>query len=247
MKIYDTLIIGSGYSSVGYALSHESCIICEEHQICDVNFYMPLRSFTYHQYTPKTEEGKILFDLFGEYNIFKDGEQNTNGMEFVFCKYITEKDLNILLKCRVIRREKTSDGLYDVTVQTNEGLSHIYAKNILDTQSGEDRNFYTLLFICDKIDSEREKLLSAFEGAEIESAFYEGRYALHIPRKNASENEIKLDIYNKWNSLSVDARILYMAPVFYGNNSKNKLSDANFKNPIEAFEAGYLYGKEAHK
>jgi hypothetical protein len=38
-----------------------------------------------------------------------------------------------------------------------------------------------------------------------------------------------------------------MTPVFYSNKSENKLCDENYKNPIEAFEAGYLYEREASK
>ena len=247
MKIYDTLIIGSGYTSIGYAVKNENSIICEEHQICDVNFYLPLRRFAYHHYEPRTEEGKRLQSLFDSYSLFKEGQQNTNGFEFVFCKYITEKNVDISLKCRVIRKEKRPDDIYDVTVQTNEGLSHIFARKILDTQVGEEKKFFTLLFVCDDIAGVKENLLSTFKGAEIERAFYKDRYALHIPTENLNENEIKLDVYNKWNALSINAKILYMAPVFYGRSSDSELSDESYKNPIEAFEAGYLYEKEADK
>lgn len=247
MKIYDTLIIGSGYTSVGYAAKNENCIICEEHQICDVNFYLPLRSFAYHRYDVKTEEGKRLLGLFDSYSLFRDGKQNTNGFELVFCKYIAEKNMNILLKCRVIRIEKRPDSIYDVTVQTNEGVSHIFTRKILDTQSGEKKDRFTLLFVCDEIDKVKEKLLDTFEDAEIESAFYKGRYALHINTNGLNENEIKVYVYNKWSKMSINAKILYMAPIFCEKSSTSKLSDASYKNPIEAFEAGYLYEKETDK
>ena len=88
------------------------------------------------------------------------------------------------------------------------------------------------------------KLLLAYSGAQIESAFYPGRYALHISVCDTDENRIKLDVYEKWRTLNVDAKILYMAPVFYGKASHNRLCDDNYENPIEAFEAGYFFAKE---
>ena len=187
MNVYDTLIIGSGYSSVGYATYCPNTVICEEHQICDTGFYLPMRGFRYRHYSPKTEEGRRLFDIFSSLSLFRENEQNTNGFEFAFCKYIAEKQVNILLKCRVIRIEQQPSGIYDVTLHSNEGLTHLFAKKILDTtdEAGEKR--FSVLFVCSDIEKVKEKLLSAFEGAQIESAFYPDRYALHIPIKNSDE------------------------------------------------------------
>ncbi len=247
MNIYDTLIIGSGYTSAGYAAACGGTVICEEHQICDIGFYLPLRSFCYKHYSPKTEEGAELLQIFNSLSLFREGEQNTSGFEFALCRYVSEKQFNILLKCRVIYTERRVDDIYDVTVQTNEGITHLLAKKVIDTtnRSGEKR--YTVLFVCDDIGKVKDKLLSAYGGAQIEPAFYRGRYALHISAQNTDENRIKLEIYEKWRSLDVDARILYMAPVFYGAAGDGRMSDGNYENPIEAFEAGYFYGRECGK
>ena len=247
MKVYDTLIIGSGYSSVGYAVSKGNCVICEEHQICDTGFYLPLKSFRHVLYDPKTEEGKFLLNLFNSFSLFSGNQQNTNGFEYAFCKYIAEKKLNLLLKCRVVRTEQRSDGIYDVTVQTNEGLTHLFAKRILNTTSVSLKKHFTVLFLCDNIETAREKLLGSFDGAQIEPAFYGGRYALHVPAVNTDENRIKLEVYEKWRSLEIDAKILYMAPVFYGEDGFSELCDDNYENPVEAFEAGYFYAKEKNR
>lgn len=244
MKIYDTLIIGCSYSAVGYAVSRGDTVICEEHQICDTSFYLPLRSFKYMPYEPKTEEGAGLLEIFASLGLFGEKEQNTNGFEFAFCKYIAEKDVNVLLKCRVIRARLNGDGVYDVTVQTNEGLSHLYAGKIIDTTKELKKNRYTVLFVCDDIDSVRERLLSAFKSAEIEGAFYKNRYALHFSREGQDENRIKVDVYETWRSLNIDAKILYMAPVFYGEGSSVALCDEVHSNPIAAFESGYFYAEE---
>ena len=244
MNIYDTLIIGSGYSSIGYATACSSTIICEEHQICDTGFYLPLRSFSYKHYSPKTEEGSRLLETFHSLSLFRDNEQNTNGFEFALCKYISEKQFHIRLKCRIICVEHRSDNIYDATVQTNEGLTHLFAKKVLNMTNKSSAKHYTVLFVCDEIEKAKDKLLSAYSGAQIEPAFYPGRYALHIPLHIADENRIKLETYERWRSLGIDAKILYMAPVFYGEANADKLCDDNYENPIEAFEAGYFYAKE---
>lgn len=247
MNIYDTLIIGSGYSSIGYAAACPNTVICEEHQICDTDFYLPLRSFSYKHYSPKTEEGAHLLKIFHSLSLFRDKEQNTNGFEFAMCKYITENRFNILLKCRVICAEHRSDNIYDVTVQTNEGLTHLFAQKILDMTNRSSARHYTVLFVCDDIEKVTKKLLSAYSDAQIEPAFYTGRYALHISAHGTDENRIKLEIYEKWQSFDIGAKILYMAPVFYGDACADKLCDGNYENPIEAFEAGYFYAKENDK
>lgn len=247
MNVYNTLIIGSGYSSIGYATACPNTVICEEHQICDTHFYLPLRSFRYKYYSPKTKEGSKLLNIFDSLSLFKDNEQNVNGFEFALCKYVFEKRLDILLKCRMICIEHRKDHIYDVTVQTNEGLTHLFAKEILDTTNRSSEEYYTILFVCDDIEKVKGKLLSAYSGAKIESAFYPGRYAIHISACDTDENRIKLDVYEKWRTLGIDAKILYMAPVFYGKANTEKLCDDHYENPIEAFEAGYLYAKETNK
>lgn len=245
MNVYNTLIIGSGYSSIGYATACPNTVICEEHQICDTHFYLPLRSFRKKNYTPKTEEGARLLSSFNSLSLFRGNEQNANGLEFALCKYIDEKQLNILLKCRVINVNQQPDNIYDVTVHTNEGLTHLFAKRILDTKNTSREKYFTVLFVCDEVEKVKDKLLMAYGPAEIESAFYPRRYALHVSvHDGVDENRIKLEIYEKWRTLNVDAKILYMAPVFYGKASHNRLCDDNYENPIEAFEAGCFFAKE---
>lgn len=247
MNVYDTLIIGSGYASAGYAAACPNTVICEEHQICDTGFYLPLKSFRYRHYSPKTEEGTRLLGAFHALSLFRGNQQNTNGFEFALCKYMDEKRLELLLKCRVIGRKQRPDSIYEVTVQTNEGLTHLLAKQILDTTNQSSEKYFTVLFVCDDIEKVKDQLLSAYTDAQIEPAFYSGRYALHIAAHDTDENRIKLAIYEKWRSLAIDAKILYMAPVFYGAESADPLCDAHYENPIEAFEAGYFYAKEKNQ
>ena len=47
MEQFDTVLIGSGYSSIGYAVGNKKTLIVEEQEIADTHFYLPLRSFRY--------------------------------------------------------------------------------------------------------------------------------------------------------------------------------------------------------
>ena len=90
MDIYDTLIIGSGYTSAGYAASHPGTLICEERQAVDTSFYLPLSGFCHHPYAPRSGEGKKLLEIFESMSLFQGGLQNTNGFEAALCTYLAK-------------------------------------------------------------------------------------------------------------------------------------------------------------
>ena len=64
MHVYDSLLIGSSYVSLGYAAAKGNCLIAEESHICDTHFYLPFKSFAYTAYEPKSEDGKRLLSVF---------------------------------------------------------------------------------------------------------------------------------------------------------------------------------------
>lgn len=245
MKVYDTLIIGSGYASIGYATANKNTLVVEEHQICDTGFYLPMRSFKYKKHTPKTQEGVLLNQVFNDLALFNDNGQNLNGFECALCKYLTINPINILLKCRVIKNENFGDGLNKVTLYTNEGLTEVLAKKVISSLPQIAKRRMTVLFISKNLDIDKTQILNAFSDAVIEPAFYNDRYALHFTVLDKDENTAKLTVYKKWNLLNVCAKILYISPVFYGEDvSNNALSDFNYDNPIHAFEVGYLKGED---
>ena len=241
MHVYDTLLIGSSYASFGYALARKNCLIAEEHHLCDTHFYLPLRSFSYREYTPKTEEGRRLFGFFSKLSLFKNGMQNTNGFECAFCQYISESDMMPLLNCRVIRTTE-ENGIRRVTLQTNEGLSTVNTQKIIDTRANGKHKRLTVLFTDRDIEKNAPLLCAAFPDAEIEPAFYEGRYALHFCADGFDENDIKLFVSQTWRALDIPARILSIAPIFSNIGTFEKICDSRYENPIEAFEIGYEMG-----
>ena len=246
MKIYDTLILGSGYYSAGYALSRGNCAIVEEHQMCDTSFYLPLRAFAYHPYAPTTEEGRALEATFCELGLFASGMQNVNAFECAFCKYLLSRDLIPLLKSRAVALERLEDGTYDATISSNEGLTHLYARRVLDTVARPTGRRITVLYSTKDAEGTAELLLTAFPGASIEPAFYAERYALRIPVEGYDENTVKPWIHDTWCRVQPAARILSIAPVFLPSEGEC-MGDFAYQNPIEAFEAGYLAAKEEEK
>ena len=245
MQIYNALIIGCGYASLGYAAAIGNAVICEEQQICDTGFYFPLRSFKHIPYTTKTEEGAALEAVFDELSLFSSHEQNTNGFECAICKYILKTSTEVLLKSRVVDVKRQSDGIFDVTLSTNEGLIHRFAKEVLRAENISEKKRVTVLFTTKNIERDRALLLSTFRGADIEGAFYKDRFAIHINSQGLDENTVKVWIYNKWKSIATEAKIICIAPIIYGDGvANNPLCDLNYDNPLKAFEAGFFYAKE---
>ena len=247
MKIYNNVIIGSGYAAIGFAKAAVGTLILEEHQICDTQFYLPLTSFTYNHYEPMYDSGRMLYSTFVENGLFLADMQNTNGFECGLCEYLQKEPVDILLKCRVISIQETDafapNVCFDVRAQTNEGIVHFITHRVIDARPGSIKRSYTVLYVTQNPSEDAEVLCAAFPGAYVEPAFYDGRYAIHIPADNTDENLVKLGIYRKWNDIATEAKIVYMAPVFCCDGGA-ELSDQFYDNPIAAFEAGYRRGKE---
>lgn len=241
MKIYDALIIGSGYTAAGYSASHPETIICEEREALDTLFYLPLSGFRHYPYAPKSKEGKRLLEIFNSLSLFEGDAQNTNGFEAAFCTYLTERELPVLLKCRVVSHKTLDGGIIDATVQTNEGLTHIFTRKIIDTRCKSGYKTLTVLFVADDIEGARRELMREFESATVEPAFYEGRYALHIPVSDMDENTVKPFIYKRWQTLTSGARLLFIAPAFSLWGDSDPMCDESYDNPIEAFDAGFFF------
>ena len=146
MKVYENVVIGSGYTSVGFALANPSTIILEKNQSADVNFYLPLKNFKKLDFTPSCECAKELDQLFTEKGFYKNGMQNTNALECAFCEFILCKNIEINFKSTVVSVTPKKDK-YMVTYYTVNGLNTIMAKKVIDmTNSGADQKFLTVLF-----------------------------------------------------------------------------------------------------
>ena len=242
MQSYSTILIGSGFSSVGYAMGHENTLILEEQEIADTHFYLPLRSFRYAPYTPKTEEGRRLLGIFRELSLFSGEMQNTNGFECALCRYLGDAPVELLLKSRVVGREETS-GRIRLRVATNEGILTFTADRVIDTRACRRGERYTVLYQTKDPEAVAAALSAARPDAVITPAFYEGRYALHVDRRGEDENRIKLTLKQLFAKIG-KAKVVYMAPIFASAPKNSPLSDDAYDNPIRAFEAGYLFEED---
>ena len=174
----------------------------------------------------------------------------TNAFEPAFCEFLSSRNIDILLKCKVVKSEKQSDGHYKVTVYTNEGLSDIYAKNVFDTanNSHNSKKYITVLYITEKQDGDVNTLSNVFTDGVFTKAFYKNRFAMHVPFEGICDvNEMMCSIHDRWLIAKTDAKILYIAPKFFTLEEKAsdiKTSfpcDFSFDNPIAAFEEGIFF------
>lgn len=244
MKVYENVVIGCGYTSIGFAIANKSTLILEKRQSADTNFYLPLKTFKKLAFTPKTECAKQLDELFESKNLYKDGMQNTNALESVFCEYILSKDVNVLFKSTVISVTQNKN-LFEVTFSSVNGLSKVLAKNVLDTTKGIAENKFLTVLFCSAQPLENSSIFeNLFKDCEIEKAFFPNRYALHFNVEfNKSHIDAKEEFLNKWKTLKTDCKILYVAPKFYYTYPQKAVppKDAYFDSPIEALEQGFLY------
>ena len=241
MKKYDTLLIGSSFASIGYALERGNTLIAEKTEMLDTEYYLPMLKFRRAAYTPVTGLGRELQRIFDERELFGEEYQNVHAFEIALCRFAEKNPTDIYLKCRVIEKREC-DGGFEVTLLHNGGLERVFAKRVIDArpeERGERR--LTVLFESeggDKLD----EVKIAFSGVEIETAFYSGRFAAHIPVESEDINDAKVEIYGKWSNLSF-SKIIYMAPVFHYTMSKNPLSDGA-ESPIESLEKGIFAARE---
>lgn len=239
MEYVDTLLLGSGYTSIGYAASGADCLIAEEQEIADTHFYLPLRSYRHTPYTPVTEEGRALSGIFDSLGLFRDGKQNVNGFEPALCRYLEERELPLLFKCRAVRREE-HDGRTLVTLSTNEGLLTVACRRVIDTRSGKRNERMTVLIrACEEAAAIAASLLTGWEMTE---AFYPDHYALFAPLSG----DVNVALCRIADALdgAEGIRILAVAPAFAADGEGRLLSDDDHQNPIAAFEAGYRLGRE---
>ena len=246
MKEFDTLIIGCGYASVGYALAKGNCLIVEEGETADTYFYLPLKDYIAKDYTPVCQEAKQLKCIFEQMNIYGDGMINLNKLECAFCEFISQTNVKIYFRTNVVEIKKQKDG-YVATLLTVNGLTDVKAKKILDARATEQGDTtITLLFASEQPEQDKLLLEKAFLGAKVQQAFFKDRYALTIPTtKNYSKTLV--EVLDKWKQVNPTAKIIYFAPKLYvENQGVCDLYDGRYTCPEQALESGIsLASKEA--
>ena len=244
MKKYQTLIIGSSFSSIGYAIANKDTLIVEQTEMLDTSFYLPMRGFSKCDYEPKTELGCELYSIFRERGIITDEGQNVSAFEIGLCRFAEKHAPNVYLKCRVIE-SKQENGFFTVTLLHNGGIETVEAKKVIDTRETKSgKKCLAVIFDCPEKDISDGEISVAFPEDEVKTSFYKNRYVLYANVKSEDINDAKCEIYEKWKKLE-GYRILYTAPAFYYPDAQYpQLCDGRFENPIAAFEDGIRLAKE---
>ncbi len=243
---YKTLIIGSGYAALGYALEQGNTLICEESELCDTAFCLPLSDFGRWGYNPVTEQGRALLAHFESAGIVRDGYPNTGALECGFCGFAIERGVKIRLKTRVISTTLADGRLYNVRMISGAGIEQICAERVIDMRLCGSKRTLTALFTTDSPERDLTQLKAAFPDGDIEPAFYGGRYALRLPADHGDYINAKRELYARWSSAAHGAQLLYTAPALAVRLEIkcDVPGDSCYADPIAALEAGIFYARE---
>ena len=240
MKEFETLAIGCGYASVGYALAKKNTLIVEDGESADTHFYLPLNDFRAVEYAPQTNAGQKLREIFQSFDFYNNGMLNLNGLECAFCDFIFQNNVNVYFRTNVISSVKNNDG-YLVTLLTVSGLTEIKVKNIIDARADEQaKREITLLYATDTPDQVSKQLQNSFENSRIEKAFFDSRYAIHIPTtKDYSQTLIY--VLDKWKMVNPTAKIIAFAPTLtLKGKGVSPLYDGRYSCPEQALDNGII-------
>lgn len=247
MKIYDTLLIGCSYSSVGYALAEKNTLIVEENEMADTRFYLPLKSYKTTTYQPTTCHGEKLLESFNSLGLIQNGVINANGLECAFCDFISQNQLDIIFKSRVINSEWQNDHFCSQII-TNSGIITVKSKKIIDTRVlNPQQTSLTVLLKGNLEQFDLQSIESVFTGSYIEKTLYQDVFALFLPQNGKAEyNDILKDFYQKWKRIGNNAKVLYLAPIVACVCEKQEgfPKDEYFDNPVKALESGYFFYKK---
>lgn len=192
----DTVILGSGYFSAGFALNHEGALIIEETQLLDPNFCARLSGFDMKAERPRSPDAASLFDTLLKEGVFNNGKMAVNELEPAFCRFLEKRELNILLGsfCTGLKRK---DNGFELEICNNEGISHISAKKIIDARipCGSRMNLLVAL---------KDGTLPRIEGAA--PAFYPDQCTLSADLDRVTDiNEAKSLILEKFEDALAEA------------------------------------------
>ena len=245
MKIYDTLLLGSGYYSVGYAEARGNSLIVEEGQVVDTSFYLPMRGFSAEWIQPTTAGGERLYACIKNMGLIDQRGLCVNGLESALARHCLDIGAPLRLKCRAVRR-RTEGELTAVTLQSNEGLCEVYAREVVDTRPHGAVWYQNFLVTADSYQEIVAPIRTAFPGAEIDFAFYRGRCVITIPAAGYDENSIKRMIHARFPRVE-GLKLLYIAPAFMAGRGGciGQPGDAGCYGPVEAYDAGYRAGEVA--
>jgi hypothetical protein len=234
MQKFDTVILGSGYFSVGYALKSENALIIERTNLADPCFGGTLSGFEYNNCDGWHAETKNLHNFFVEKNIATEDRFNSSVSESGLCEYLKNRNVSYLLGSECID-VKNCDGGYVLTVINNSGHVKIYCKKLVDTHTAgvEDR----LNVLC-RGDSE---LFAKNRELSVTGAFEPSEFIVGFKNSDGVDiNSVKATVtrYLEKAITGSDTKIVQYAYLMRKDAVTQQTNDWYYPDAFAAFDAG---------
>ena len=242
MRRYDTVIVGSGFYSFGYAAAHPKTLIVEETHLADRHFSGCLRGFSCAGASLNAPMAKALAAYMREHGIVRGDQICVPALEAGLCAFFADRAFDVLLGTTCMDIE-TSGEEYRLSLCNNEGLSNVAAKRVIDTRvcGGDVMN----VLVQGGIDN-------IIQGISVGDAFYNDQKILSLHFENGVDiNRAKEEAYPRLRDLltPTGATVLQMAYRMYSTEPAAPFTDDKdilridesfFGDPFIAFEKGEL-------
>lgn len=242
MRRYDTVIVGSGFYSFGYAAAHPNTLIVEETHLTDRHFSGCLRGFSCANKPLNAPIAKALAAYMREHGIVRGNQICVPALEAGLCAFFADRAFDVLLGTTCMEIEKSGEE-YRLSLCNNEGLSNVAAKRVIDTRvyGGNVLN----VLVQGKIDN-------IVQGISVNDAFYNEQKILSLYFGNGVDiNRAKSEAYPRLRELltPTGATVLQMAYRMYSaeptapfadDKGISRIDESFFGDPFTAFEKGEL-------
>ena len=242
MRRYDTVIVGSGFYSFGYAAAHGNTLIVEETHLADRHFSGCLRGFSYADAPLSAPMAKALAAYMREHGIVCGDRICVPALEAGLCAFFADCSFEVLLGTTCTEIEKDGEG-YRLLLFNSEGISTVSAKRVIDTRVCGGNVLNILV---------QGGIGNIVQEVSISNAFYSGQKILSLHFGNETDiNRAKAEAYPRLRELLMPtgATVLQMAYRMYraepsvpfiDDKGVWRIDESFFGDPFTAFERGEL-------
>ena len=261
--VYDTIVFGSGFVSLGYAATHENTLIIERTELIEKDFSAALNPGKNWDTKAKNKETDMLIKNLTDAGLIENDKADVVTFPPFICDYVKKNDFKILLLTEVLSIEKKGD-LFAVSVYNNEGIDTLFAKKILDTTAegiysdGVDilKKSLNVLSFNQREDFEILAKKAFGEHTEVVEGKRENERFVRVPLGTNEDIIAARDKINKgWLDFLAgeESKIAMIAFAFEYNCNQTykkidenwyRLVSCNFDNGIIAFDAGVDFSFE---
>ena len=184
---YETVILGSGYFSLGYASTHKNTLIVEATQLADPNFFGTFDGFGMKTERPGAKGAEKLYDAFFKEGIIGEESLAVNELEPALCRFVSEDIPNVLFGSFCTEIKKNADG-YELEICNNEGLSTIFAKMVIDARVSAGNKINILIALTEgRLPDVNGAMKAFYENQGVISLCFDGVYDINKTKLLALE------------------------------------------------------------